>query len=126
MQEELRGEVENVIRNANEEQPNLTVTSKHVDKADRQGFTEQFRGTEEGLELLRTGKIYRAEDIKVANYFREEGISDPDDMEITYLIETCDGMKGTLTDAYGTYSDANVARIITEVEDIHKKVNSKQ
>jgi hypothetical protein len=125
MEQTQMQEVDNVIKNANEAQPNLTEMTKCMDKADRQGYVEQFRATEEGLELLSTGKMYTPCEIKVANYFRDEGISDPDDMMIVYLIETTDGQKGTLTDAYGTYSDPNVARIITEVEDIHKKVNKK-
>src|SRR5688500_13825223 len=68
-------DVENVIKNANEEQPNLTEMTKCMDKADRQGYTEQFRATEEGLELLSTGKFYTPVEIKVVNYFRDEGIS---------------------------------------------------
>ena len=125
MDEDTLVKTDDVIQNANEMQPNLTEMTKCMDKATYQGYTEQFKATEEGLELLRSGKVYAPSDIKVANYFRDEGISDPDDMMIVYLIETCDGIKGTLTDAYGTYSDPDVARIITEVEDIHKKVNKR-
>jgi len=125
MDEETLVKTEEVLHNANETQPNLTEMTQCMDKATNQGYTAQFKATENGLELLGTDKIYAPSDIKVANYFRDEGISDPDDMMIVYLIETCDGVKGTLTDAYGTYSDPDVARIITEVEDIKKKVNQK-
>lgn len=125
MDQDTLEKTDEVIQNANEARPNMTEMTKCMDKATFEGYTAQFKATEEGLELLSSGKIYAPSDIKVANYFRDEGISDPDDMMIIYLIETNDGMKGTLTDAYGTYSDPDVARIITEVENIHKKVNKR-
>ena len=56
------------------------------------------------------------------NFFRFEGESDPDDNAILYVIETNDGTKGTLIDAYGVYNDAKVTQFMKEVESIHKKV----
>ena len=42
-------------------------------------------------------------------------------MSILYAIETADGNKGTLVDAYGLYSDEETGAFMKEVE-IHKKV----
>ena len=42
-------------------------------------------------------------------------------MSILYAIETCDGQKGTLIDAYGSYSDEDTSAFMQDV-DIHKKV----
>ena len=42
-------------------------------------------------------------------------------MSILYEIETFDGCKGTLIDAYGTYSDERVANFIKDVGDINKR-----
>ena len=38
------------------------------------------------------------------------------------VIETNDGEKGTLVDAYGAYSDPQIEKFMKQVEDIHKKV----
>ncbi len=36
---------------------------------------------------------------------RFEGVSDPDDMEILYAIESVRGVRGTLADAFGVNAD---------------------
>jgi len=40
-----------------------------------------------------------------------------------YAIETDDGTKGTLTDAFGPYADENVNKFLKNVEDIKKSTN---
>ena len=56
------------------------------------------------------------------NFYRFEGESDPDDNAILYIIETNDGTKGTLVDAYGVYNDSRVSQFMKAVETIQKKV----
>jgi hypothetical protein len=85
------------------------------------GYTENFKVSEVGLLSLEHEKMYKPEQIQVNNFFRFEGISDPADNSILYAIETNDGIKGTLTDAYGPYADPNVSKFMKEVEDITKK-----
>lgn len=87
------------------------------------GYTDSYKVTDKGLESLQSNKTYTPVDVSVVNFFRFEGVSDPDDMAILYAIETSDGNKGTLTDAYGTYSDANVNQFMLEVDKINKKTN---
>ncbi len=45
-------------------------------------------------------------------------------MSILYAIETTDGNKGTLIDAYGHYSDDDTGSFMQDV-DINKKVSSR-
>jgi hypothetical protein len=85
------------------------------------GYKENFKITEGGLQSLETEKVYRPDEVHIVNFFRFEGASDPSDSAILYVIETHDGAKGTLTDAYGMYADAGVDKFIKEVEDISKK-----
>jgi hypothetical protein len=37
------------------------------------------------------------------------------------VIETGNGSKGTLVDAYGVYADMMIGRFLKQVENIHKK-----
>ena len=46
---------------------------------------------------------------------RFEGESDPDDMSVVYAIESQDGTRGVLVDAFGTYADPHVAEILKQV-----------
>jgi hypothetical protein len=89
----------------------------------KDGYSENFKVTESGLQALSKNKVYKPEEVHVLNFFRFEGESDPADMSILYAIETSDGTKGTLTDAFGPYSDPNVSKFMKQVEDITKKTD---
>lgn len=85
------------------------------------GYTEDFKAGERGLLSLQHERIYEPGDVQVVNFFRFEGASDPADNSILYVIETNDGIKGTLVDAYGPYADAKVNSFMEEVSEINKK-----
>src|SRR4051812_18595963 len=89
----------------------------------RNGFEEHFKVTDHGLKALRTGKYYTPEQVTIANFYRFEGDSDPADNSILYAIETKDGLRGTLVDAFGPYADTKVTNFMTEVEKINKKTD---
>ena len=92
-----------------------------LNKVIKDGYKENFKITEEGLQSLETERMYKPEEVHIVNFFRFEGASDPSDSAILYIIETNDGAKGTLTDAYGMYADPNIDKFIKEVETISKK-----
>jgi hypothetical protein len=95
----------------------VTCLSKVVDD----GYSEDFKATLGGLQSISTQKFYSPEQVKVVNFFRFEGFSDPNDNAILYTIETNDGLKGTLIDASGTFSDPLVFKFISDVALNHKK-----
>lgn len=110
---------------ANDRLTYMTDLDKCHKKMAEKGYTDQFQAVEAGLKCVENEKVYSPSEITVPNFFRFEGISDPDDMSILYVIETNDGRKGTLVDAYGLYADDNIGQFMVEVEDIHKKVTKK-
>ena len=93
-----------------------------LNKVFNDGYTEDFKVTDQGLASIQHNKVYQPEEVQVVNFFRFEGTSNPDDEAVLYLIETNDGIKGTLTDAYGIYMDAQVSAFMKQVENIQKKV----
>lgn len=101
------------------EMPDITACLRKVQE---KGFTDQFQAKGTYLYCLGNNHIYYPEDITVVNYYRFEGPSNPDDMAILYAIETSDGRKGTLIDAYGYYACKDVGDFMIAVEDIHKKM----
>lgn len=72
-----------------------------VDELARRGYTEHFRAVEGGLQALGSGKRFDPGDLVIRGYYRFEGTSDPDDMAVAYAIETRDGVRGVLVDAFG-------------------------
>lgn len=110
------------IHAANDRLTEMTEQEKILKKLEEDGYTDQFRVEKGKLVDLTSKKKFKAADVKVNNFYRFEGISNPDDMSIVYAIETSDGCKGTLTDAYGLYSDDDTGEFLKEVE-MNKKTN---
>ncbi len=103
----------------------MTDLQKCLTKLEEKGYNDQFRVEKKYLQSLTDcKKKYKPKDVCAVNFYRFEGISDPDDMSILYAIETTDGRKGTLVDAYGHYSDDDTGAFMQEV-DINKKVSSR-
>jgi len=95
-----------------------------LNKVVKEGYTEDFKVTDRGMISLHENRRYSPEQVHVVNYFRFEGFSDPADNSILYVIETDDGKKGTLIDAYGPYADEKVNKFMQQVEDVHKKITN--
>ena len=85
------------------------------------GFTEDYKVNDKGLKSLQSERVYSPDDVKVLNFYRFEGSSDPADNSILYAIETRDGKRGTLVDAFGPYGDSKVSAFMKQVDDITKK-----
>jgi hypothetical protein len=86
-----------------------------MDELTRQGFTEQFRAVSGGVRGVQSGKTFGAGQVTITAYHRFEGVSDPDDMAILYALETANGVRGTLADAFGVYADPYVSAFVEDV-----------
>jgi hypothetical protein len=91
----------------------------------QEGYSENFMPKHEGIEAPSNGKVYIPADVKIVSFYRFEGESDPADNSILYAIETNDGLKGLLVDAYGgPYVNQKVGKFIKEVEEIAKRAHT--
>ena len=104
-------------KNATTEVPYIDIACELVVT---EGFDEDFKVAKGGLWSVHGKKCYQPEEVHIVNFFRFEGASDPADNSILYVIETNDGARGTLTDAFGPYADENINKFIKKVEDIKK------
>jgi hypothetical protein len=82
----------------------MTTLTEVLERLRLKNMDNEFRWTPEGFSAGK-GKFYQPEDMEIIKVFRFEGISDPADMSIVYLIEANDGLIGYSIDAYGTYSN---------------------
>lgn len=90
----------------------------------KKGYTEDYKVTDAGLKSLQSEKVYSPQDITEVNFYRFEGESNPSDSSILFAIDTKDGRRGTLVDAYGPYADSKVASFMKQVKVIDKKPES--
>jgi len=93
-----------------------------LDELGRRGYTEHFRAVDGGVVALGSGEWFGSKDLTIRGYYRFEGTSDPDDMAITYAIETRTGVRGVLIDAFGVYADPTTARALANVPIVGKSV----
>ncbi len=78
-----------------------TSLSVAIQDLQEQGFTEDFNLVAEGIESKALKKRWKAGELNVVKFYRFEGMTNPGDNTILYLIETRDGRKGLLVDVYG-------------------------
>lgn len=108
--------------NPNDKPTAMSTMSACMNKAVKEGFVDSFKVSSKGMYAPATDKYYKPEEVSVINFYRFEGESDPSENAILYTIQTADGVKGMLIDAYGAYSDVKVSDFMTHVENINKKV----
>lgn len=99
----------------------LKTLSQCMNSLKKFGFEKDFQATANGISAAGFDEVYKPEDVKIVNFYRFEGETDPADSAVLYAIETTDGEKGTLSDSYGAYADKAVSDFIVAVENIEKK-----
>jgi hypothetical protein len=60
-------------------------------------------------------KQYSDQEVKILEFHRFEGMSNPADMSVVYAINSKDGSKGLLADAYGADASVKVAKFLKNV-----------
>jgi len=101
----------------------LTTQVKIEARLNEEGFTKDFRVTEGRLCNYDDDKTYSPEEVKIIDFFRFEGESNPDDMAILYAIECNDGTKGTISNSYGPLADSDIDAFLVQVEDLGKNLD---
>ena len=104
-----------------EEERSLVNVDKKL-KSD--GFAQDFNVVDGRLHTIgnESGKTYAADEVTIVDFYRFEGESDPSDMSILYAIEASDGVKGTISSAYGTYANTDADEFLKQVEDLGKNL----
>ena len=89
------------------------------------GYVKDFKVCEGRLHTIddESQKTYGPEEVTIVDFYRFEGESDPDDMSILYAIEAHDGVRGTISNAFGTYADADTDAFLRQVEDLGKNLD---
>ncbi|WP_230688053.1 hypothetical protein [Hymenobacter jeongseonensis] len=107
-----------------EEERSLVNVEKQLKK---DGFTQDFNVVDGRLQTIGhdSEKSYAPSEVTIVDFYRFEGESDPDDMSILYALEANDGVRGTISSAYGTYGDTDALEFLKEVETLGKNLDKK-
>lgn len=111
------------MQDKEEEQSLVNVENK----LKKDGFTQDFNVVGGRLQTISndSNKSYAADEVTIVDFYRFEGESNPDDMSILYAIEAHDGIKGTISNAYGTYADPDTDDFLKQAEDLGKNLTKK-
>ncbi|MAX82298.1 MAG: phosphoribosylpyrophosphate synthetase [Crocinitomicaceae bacterium] len=93
--------------------------SEAINDLNKRGYTFDFNLLTDGISHPETDKLYHPEAFNVVEFYRFEGMSSTDDESVVYAIETNDGLKGTLADAYGVYSDSLSPEMLEKMKFTH-------
>lgn len=80
--------------------------SEAIEDLKSQGYEHDFNLEEKQLACKVLDRSFPPKDFKVVGSYRFEGMTNPGDNSVLYVIETSSGEKGMLVDAYGTYADS--------------------
>lgn len=80
------------------------------------GYSKTYRLKNDKLVDVDTGKGFTENEIRVVAEHRFEGMSNPDDMSILFIIETEDGGKGTVLTSFGSNA-GRMAEFFAQIPD---------
>ena len=81
----------------------------------KKGYTHNFRVQDDSLIASGEDTKYKPEDVFIVAEHRYEGMSDPSDQSILYVITTENDKKGTLLNAYGPSADLDIHEFIEAI-----------
>ena len=112
---------QNMISESNIRVPEFRSLIECLDNVLAKGYTKDYIPVDGAIRCIQSNRSYRPHEVNIVNFFRFEGISDPAYKAILYVIETADGGKGAVVDAYGAYSSPELDEFMKSVDGIHKK-----
>jgi len=83
--------------------PAYDTVSEAVNELKQRGYTLDFNLKGNAIECK--GQKFNPNDFEITEFYRFEGNSDPGDEAVVYAIESRNGLKGVLVNAFGVYSE---------------------
>ncbi|MDB5281988.1 MAG: phosphoribosylpyrophosphate synthetase [Bacteroidota bacterium] len=80
------------------------------------GYNLDFNLKDTRLECTSTGKQLSPREFEITEFYRFEGDTDPGDELVVYAIESTEGLKGTLINAFGPYANTASDELIAKLK----------
>lgn len=86
-----------------------------IEEYRKKGYTSNYQIKDSHLVCLESDKSYDKTEVTIIDEYRYEGMSNPSDLSILYILETKDGGKGTILLPYGPSGDGELGWFMKEV-----------
>jgi len=93
-----------------------TTVSEAIDALQARGFTSNFEFIDGRFTSVENSRHFDATELTIVEHHRFEGSTNPSDESIVYAIESRDGVRGILVDAYGVYANPELSSFLENVE----------
>lgn len=87
----------------------------YLEKYQDKGYKVNFRVRDNLLLPDTKEKSYKVDEFKIVSKHRFEGISNPSDLSILFVIKTDDQLKGTILVTYGSETNTEAAEFFKKV-----------
>jgi len=102
----------------------MTTLSEVINQLAAKGYDHEFQWS--GGRLCAHQRCYDAQELTIIRTYRFEGMSDPADMAVLYLMRANDGLIAYCVDAYGAYSNEEAATYADFIRRIPVKDHDQQ
>jgi hypothetical protein len=93
-----------------------STLSEAIEELKKRGYTTNFRVNDNGLLEENREKTFSATEVKLMEFHRFEGMTDPGDSSIVYAVETSSGLKGTIVDSFGADGSETTSEFLKKVK----------
>lgn len=91
--------------------------SEVIASLQEKGHSKDFDVNKEGqLIILNSDNKYTAKEVEILKIYRFEGMSNPGDSTILYLLKTKDGQTGTILDSYGAENSSLITDFFKNID----------
>ena len=112
------------MENTTVEKVHMTSMIDSIIQMNKKGFDKEFSVNLKNELTYANGLLYKPSQVKIVEFFRFEGDSDPSDESILYALETDNGVKGVLSHIYGreaSEESQKTSDFITQVRNLNKE-----
>ncbi len=92
-----------------------TNMTEAIQELRKRGFVANFEFLDQVFRDVDSEKTFTADELTIVEHYRFEGASDPEDMSVVYAIESQDGTRGIIADAFGVYASPDLGGFLNNV-----------
>lgn len=95
---------------------NYRSLSQALKKLKRLGYSGDFKFKNDCLIHAGTERAYHSDELLIVEHHRFEGMTNPSDMSILFVLEAEDGTQGTIVSGYGIYANMKLIEFLDKVK----------
>jgi len=103
------------MKNTQYSDPSAKNELEFLSKYQKKGYALNFRVVDNKLVASESDKKYTSTEVSIVAQHRFEGMSNPSDNSILYIITTNDGKKGSIINGYGPSANLEVFEFLESI-----------